>query len=174
VKRRLALSLFLLAGAACGKGPGAGTPVPQSMNESVAQFFAAVKANDQKRMGELWGTERGPASSSMSSDVLRQRLTVIQKYLDHSGYRVIEGPMMVPGREDLRTYRVELQRTNCNQVLPIDVVRTRSGGWLVYDVHLEAAGNPVGRCQPAAGTTPPPPPAPPPPPPAPAGEGTRL
>jgi hypothetical protein len=150
VKRRLALVLLLLTGvAACGKNPGAGAPVPQSMNESVAQFMAAVKANDQKRMGELWGTERGPAGRSMNPDVLRQRLTVIQKYLAHTGYRIIEGPLLVPGRDDLRTYRVELQRANCNQVLPMDVVRTRSGGWLVYDVHLESAGSPAGRCQPA-------------------------
>lgn len=152
MKRRLALLLFLLAGAtACGGGPGPGAPVPQSMNESVAQFLAAVKSNDQKRMGELWGTERGPAARSMNADVLHQRLTVIQKYLDHTGYRIIEGPLLVPGRDDLRTYRVELQRTNCNQVLPIDVVRTRSGGWLVYDVHLESAGTPAGRCQSGAG-----------------------
>jgi hypothetical protein len=149
VKRRFALSLLLLAAVACGKNPGAGAPVPQSMNESLAQFLAAVKANNQKRMGELWGTERGPAAGSMNSGVLRQRLTVIQKYLDHTGYRIIEGPLLVSGRDDLRTYRVELQRANCNQVMPIDVVRTHSGGWLVYDVHLESAGSPVGRCQPA-------------------------
>ena len=130
--------------------------MPQSMNESVSQFMAAVKANDQKRMGELWGTERGPASRSMNADVLRQRLTVIQKYLDHTGYRIIEGPLLVPGRDELRTFRVELQRTNCNnQVLPVDVVHTHSGGWLVYDVHLESAGSPAGRCQPTgAGTRP--------------------
>ena len=150
MKRRFALSLLLLAAAACGKSPGAGTPVPQSMNESLAQFLAAVKANNQKRMGELWGTERGPAAGSMNSDRLRQRLTVIQKYLDHSGYRIIEGPLLVAGRDDLRTYRVELQRANCNQVMPIDLVRTNSGGWLVYDVHLESAGSPVGRCQQAS------------------------
>ena len=148
MKRRLALSLLLLAGStACGAKHGSGAPVPQSMNESVSQFLAAVKANDQKRMGELWGTERGPAANSMNAGVLGQRLAVIQKYLDHTGYRIIEGPLLVPGRDDLRTFRVELQRTNCNQVLPIDVVRTRSGGWLVYDVHLESAGSPGGRCQ---------------------------
>ena len=123
------------------------------MNESVAQFLAAVKANDQKRMGELWGTERGPASRSMNADVLRQRLTVIQKYLDHTGYRIIEGPLLVPGRDELRTYRIELQRASCSQVMPIDVVRTNSGGWLVYDVHLESAGSPGGRCQPAGTET---------------------
>jgi len=118
------------------------------MNESISQFLTAVKANDQKRMGELWGTERGPAVNNMNSRALQQRLTVIQKYLDNSGYRIIEGPLLVPGHDDRRTYRVELQRSNCNHVLPIEVVRTRSGGWLVYDVHLESAGNPTGRCPP--------------------------
>jgi len=156
--RRLAapVCFVLLAGlAACGKRSGPGTPVPQSMNESVAQFLAAVKANDLSRMGNLWGTERGPASQSMDGQVLRQRLTVIQKYLDHSGYRILEGPLAVPGRDEVRTFRIELQRTGCNQALPIDVIRTRSGGWLVYDVHLESAGNPTARCQPAGtGTRP--------------------
>ena len=124
------------------------------MNESLAQFLTAVKANDVKRMGELWGTAHGPAAGSMNDRVLRQRLVVIQKYLDHSGYRVVEGPLLVLGRDDLRTYRVELQRSNCNHVLPIDLVRTRSGGWLVYDVHLESAGTPAGRCSETTGTRP--------------------
>jgi hypothetical protein len=151
----MAFLLFLLAGAACGGRARSGTPLPQSMNESLAQFLAAVKENDLQRMGRLWGTERGPAAESMNPDVMRQRLSVIQKYLDHTGYRIIEGPLLAPGRDDLRTFRVELQRANCSQVLPIDVVRTRSGGWLVYDVHLESAGSPGGRCQPTGtGTRP--------------------
>src|SRR4051812_7055419 len=148
---RQLMTCLLLASVACGGGSRPGTVIPQSMNESVTQFLAAVKANNQQRMGELWGTERGPASGSMNAAVLRQRVAVIQKYLDHTGYRIVEGPLLVPGHDELRTFRVELQRENCNQVLPIDVVRTRSGGWLVYDVHLESAGSPSGRC-PAAGT----------------------
>jgi hypothetical protein len=155
VKRRLALMLVLLASGACGKNPGAGAPVPQSINESITQFFAAVKTNDIRRMGELWGTEHGPAAGSMDAGKLRQRLTVIQKFLDHTGYRIIEGPLLVSGHDDRRTFRVELQRANCNQVIPIDVVRTRSGGWLVFDVHLESAGSPAGPCRTTAtGTNP--------------------
>lgn len=152
--RRLAVCLVLLAaqgGAACRRSSAPPTPVPQTMNEAVAQFLAAVKDNDLRRMGSLWGTERGPAAQNMNGDVLRQRLTVIQKYLDHTGYRIIEGPLLVPNNDELRTFRVELQRAACNHVLPIDVIRTRSGGWLVYDVHLEAA-NP--RCPAGAGTGP--------------------
>ena len=149
--RRLPVLLVLL-GAACGRGPGPQAPVPQSVNAALEQFLAAVKANDLGKMSSLWGTDRGPASQWMKTNELRQRVTVIQKYLDHTGYRIIEGPLAVPNRADLRSYRVDLQRTGCNQAVPIDVIRTRSGGWLVYDVHLEAAGSPGGRCQPASGT----------------------
>lgn len=155
MKRRLAVQFVLLAAlTACSKRQGPGTPIPQSTSASVTQFLAAVKANDLKRMGELWGTERGPAAESMNPEVLRQRVAVIQKYLDHTGYRVIEGPLLVPGHDELRTYRVELQRTNCNQVLPIDIIQTKRGGWLVYDVHLESAGSPTGRCPQGVGTRP--------------------
>ena len=150
--RRLPVFLLLL-GAACGRGSAPQTPVPQSVNAALEQFLSAVKANDLGRMGGLWGTNRGPAAQWMKSQELRQRLAVIQKYLDHVGYRIVEGPLAVPNRSDLRTYRVDLQRQGCNQVVPIDVVRTRSGGWLVYDVHLEAAGSPAARCQPTGSGT---------------------
>ena len=88
--RRLTVLLTLL-GAACGRGAaGPQTPVPQSVNAALEQFLTAVKANDLSRMGALWGTDRGPASQWMKSAELRQRLAVIQKYLDHAGYRLVD------------------------------------------------------------------------------------
>lgn len=154
--RRLVVFLVMLGVGCGGRGVGPQGPVPQSMNESLTQFLAAVKANDLTRMGGLWGTERGPAAQRMDAKTLRQRLTVIQKYLDHAGYRVVEGPLPASARADLRTYRVELQRDRgCSHVVQIDVVATGSGGWLVFDVHLESAGNPAASCTPSrAGTRP--------------------
>jgi hypothetical protein len=110
--------------------------------------MAAVKANDIDRMGELWGSERGPASGYRSAEYLRKTLTVFQKYFNHTGYRVVEGPSKVQGKENLMNVRIELQRpTGCNIQLPIDLIRANSGGWLVFDVHLEAAGNPAVVCK---------------------------
>lgn len=151
--RRLAV-LITLGGLACG-GPPPAPPSPQAMSETLAQFLTAVKANDLDRMGRLWGTERGPATEWMNAAELKQRLTVIQKYLMHVGYRVVEGPLAVPAVADRRTFRVELQRQRCNRVLPIDLVHTKRGGWLVVDVHLENAGNPMAACPPqGSGTRP--------------------
>lgn len=146
--RRLAL-LALVAGVGCGGGRPPAEAAPQSVTASLAEFMAAVKANDLTRMGALWGTERGPATGWMKEDQLRMRLTVIQRYLMHAGYRVVEGPLSPPGAGSTKsTVRIELQRPRCNVVLPIDLVRTRGGGWLVYDVHLESAGNPAAACGP--------------------------
>jgi hypothetical protein len=145
VKPRLAV-LVGLGLLACGGGGR--PPVPQSLPETLAQFMAAVKASDLKRMGALWGTERGPAGDWMKPAELNQRLTVIQKYLDHAGYRVLEGPLAIPGQNNERSFRVELRRANgCTVVLPIDLIRAKKNTWLVVDVHLDTAGNPASACR---------------------------
>ena len=152
--------LLALGVAACGGARSPAPPAPQTLNEALSQFLDAVKAKDFTRMGNLWGDERGPASSFMKPDDLQRRLWTIQVYLDHTGYRVIEGPLQaqpfnptfrnVPSPEKLREFRIELQREPCNRVVPITLVRPKSGGWLVYDVRLESVGNPRSGCQPPA------------------------
>jgi hypothetical protein len=143
--RRL-IVLGAVLGAACGGGRSQ-LPVPATMNDAVNQFLEAVKAKDIPRMGQLWGSARGPAAQWMSDSVLHMRMTVVQRYLTASGYRIVEGPLSVPGRTDRRLFQVELQRSQCAHVQPIEIVQTHSGGWLVSDVHLESADTP-GTCSP--------------------------
>jgi hypothetical protein len=146
VKPRLAV-LVALGLLACGGGSR--TPAPQSLAETLAQFMSAVKANNLERMGQLWGSERGPAAEYMNAEYLRKSVTVFQIYLNHTAYRVVDGPLPVPGKDKLRTFHVELQRpSGCSVVVPIDLVRANSGTWLVNDIHLEAAGNPAAGCKP--------------------------
>lgn len=151
--RRLAL-VAVLAGFACGGRATMATPIPQNIKDALFEFMAAVKANNLERMGQLWGTDRGPARAFMEPGELKMRLTVIQKYLMHEGFRIVEGPIPSTGTKlSLRAMRIELQREGCNAVVPIDFVPVRAGGWLVYDVHLESAGNPAARCPSGAGTS---------------------
>jgi len=123
------------------------------MNDTVTQFMHAVKVKDLEAIGRLWGNERGPAASTMKGDELTKRVTVLQIYLAHDGYRILEGPQPVPGKENQRSYRVELQRRDCNITTTLDVIRAKSGGWLVYDVHLESLNNPASACKPKASGT---------------------
>src|SRR5881296_2189201 len=92
VRPRLAV-LVALGSLACGGGPGPGKAAPQSPQQALADFMAAVKANDLTRMGTLFGSDRGPASSFQDAGYLKNQLTTIQIYLNHTGYRVIEGPL---------------------------------------------------------------------------------
>jgi hypothetical protein len=142
--------LGAVLGVACGGGQRQ-TPVPATMSDAVNQFLDAVKANDIPRMGQLWGSTRGPASEWMSDSVLHMRMTVVQRYLTARGYRIVEGPLAVPGRTDRRMNQVELQRQQSAHVQPLEIVQTRRGGWLVSDVHLESAATPgPGSCPSAA------------------------
>jgi hypothetical protein len=148
VLRRLAVILGL-GGLACQSHSSALAPNPLSMDAVVAAFLHAVKANDLDRLGTLWGTERGPAATWMPADELKKRLTVIQKYLNYDGYRVVDGPLAVGGHDNERTFRVELERQSCNVVVPLDLIQAKTGQWLVIDAHLESVSNPEQACKPA-------------------------
>jgi hypothetical protein len=143
--RRLTV-VGVVLGLACGGGRNQ-IPVPATTNDAVKQFLDAVQARDIPRMGRLWGSARGPAAQWMSDSVLQMRMSVVQRYLTAPGYRIVEGPLPVPGRSDRRLFQVELQRPQCVHVQPIEVVQTHSGGWVVADVHLESATTP-GSCRP--------------------------
>jgi hypothetical protein len=140
--------LVTLGVLACGGGRGPQTPTPQSPQQALTEFMAGVKANDLKRMGNLWGSDRGPASRWMKPEDLNQRLTLLQIYLNHVGYRVLDGPTPVPGQEKIQRFRLELQRpNNCTVVFPIDLMRA-DGGWLVNAVDLASLPNPARACKP--------------------------
>src|SRR2546423_15189842 len=107
VRPRLTV-LVALGSLACGGGAAPGKVAPQSPQETLAQFMSAVKDNNISRMGTLWGSERGPATNWMKSDQLRERLTVVQRDVDHAGYRVIEGPLVGPGHDNMNGFRCGL------------------------------------------------------------------
>lgn len=146
--RRLAVHVAILA-AACGGGAAPAPPGPATAADAVAGFLDAVRLADIKTMAEFWGDERGAAAAWMAPDELDKRLAVVQRYLDHTAYRVVEGPVPVRGDPKRVSFRVELRRGDCVQVQPIDLVRARQGGWVIQDVHLEAARSPTTACSPA-------------------------
>ncbi len=151
--RRLMVFFTALA-VGCGGGGGQSqVPIPATMNDALGQFLDAAHANDIHKMSRVWGTSRGPASEWMSDSTLAMRMTVVQRYLSANGYRIVEGPLAVPGHADHRLFRVELQRSQCLHIQPIELVQASRGGWLVYDVHLESA-NEAGMCPGRTGTRP--------------------
>ncbi len=109
--------------------------------------MAAVQANSLVAMSELWGGRRGPAAGYMDAEELEQRLTVIQTYLEHERYEILRvNEPRLDDRQNQRTIEIRLSRKGCTPVVPITVIRYRDG-WLVNQIDLEAAGNPVRRCR---------------------------
>ena len=145
MRPRLAV-LVTLGALACG-GHSPSRLAPQSPQETVTQFMLAVKANDLEHMRTLWGSERGLASDHMKDEEVRKRLRLLQIYLNHVGYRVIEGPLPVPKKDDRVSFRVELQRAKgCTIVVPLEVARA-SGRWFVVGTDLAAIPNPEEPCK---------------------------
>ena len=151
--RRLGLLLVLAALAACGGGSATpSVPGPASPADALAGFLDAVRRNDLGQVSRLWGSEKGAAAGWMGADELNKRVTVIQTYLSHEAYRIVEGPTPVAGSSRRLSFQVELRRGDCVSVQPIDVVRTDGGGWVVQDVHLGEAVSLHG-CRAGAGPT---------------------
>lgn len=127
--------------AACGGRPVVTvTPAPSAPETAVEQFLAAVRAGDFARMGELWGTERGPSTvwSPNPPDVRRRQLTIMQRLLRNDEYRIV-GSEVSPTAPNRRTLSVELVRGTRRSVVPFTVVATRAGGWLIAEIGLDAA-----------------------------------
>jgi hypothetical protein len=138
------LLLIGAVAAACGARPSS-APQASDPSAAVADFLAAVRANDLAAMGQHWGTgERGPAARWLNAETLHQRLFVMQSMLAHERYEILADNAPVSADGD-RVLRVRLWRKGCEPVVPFTVVRYREG-WLVEAVGIEAAGNPARTC----------------------------
>ena len=141
-KRFIVLSSVLLLGA-CG-GSRSSDLQPAVAGATVGRFMEAVQDSNLATMGDLWGSERGPASAWMDRIEMRQRLTVIQSYLKNEGWEVTR----TAGAADLGgvlAVEVSMVRNGCRRTVPFAVIEAR-GRHLIENIDLTAAGNPAVRC----------------------------
>jgi len=142
---RFATSALILACSACGGKSVSLGPLPSDPVGAVQQFMAGVKANDLTRMGDVWGSDKGPANAWMPAEQRHQRLTVIQSMLAFESFRVDPNGVRAGKSPDERIVRVQLTRNGCTPIVPF-TTRQYRGGWLVSDIDLAAAGNPRRPC----------------------------
>jgi hypothetical protein len=148
--RRFAL-LPALALAACGGSGAAPSSVSPtaSPDATVTSFLRAVKDSNLTAMSQLWGTEDGSAAETKKPDQWERRVELMQIYLKHDAARVVASGPATGAGEDRYAVTVELARAGCIRQVPFTVVRRNRGGWLVNEIELTAAGNPVKGCDPA-------------------------
>jgi hypothetical protein len=154
--RYAGLAFAIASAGACGGRQVVTTSPSGSPEASVRAFLNAVKSSDMPAMRDLWGSERGPASSYLSKEEVEQRLTVIRTYLEHESFEFDQPNVAAPGISEQRIVRVRLNRKGCRPVVPFTTVLWKSS-WLVKDISLADAGNPARSCNPDSPTPPPPP-----------------
>ena len=126
-------------------GCGGQAPAPSSNPSGVIErFMEAAAAEDYQLMGELWGTDDGPAFRWMDADELRDRLTVIHGFILNRSYEVLPTqPRVGSGGRLILQVRITTLN-NCERVVPYTVVPFR-GEWLLEAIDLTAI-QPTRRC----------------------------
>ena len=142
---RALLVVLLCAGAACSHYQGGDVPEPKSPNLLLSRFLDAVKAKDTRTMGSLWGNADGPwhkVPPAYRDSVMQ----AFQMFLRHDTYKVLDGPLALSTDNRVLTFHVELQAPQCTRSQPFDVIKTKAGGWLMFNVHLEVESPIVPHC----------------------------
>ena len=146
--RNLVILMFGAATACGGRPAVTVAPAPATPEATVEQFLAAAADTNLERMGDLWGTARGPSVLTIPSQERQRRLAIMQRVLRNDEHRVVASEAS-PTRPDRRVLRVELVRDGQRFLVPFTLVIARTGGWLINEIGLDAAiPAPSGRTSP--------------------------
>ena len=146
IPRRVATVLLVLAGgllsAACASsGPARATGGPYgavSSEAAVRGFLDAANAEDFRRMGQLFGTARGPAVDEMGIEEVEARMIVLAKLLDNDGYTLRESNLEMLGPDRVRWEAALSGSRKGDVVVPVITVPSKDGRWFVERLNLDA------------------------------------
>ena len=151
MRKFILTSTLLFSAVACATAPaprpspggvgGAGASGALAPRLAVDAFLDAVRVEDIQAMGALFGTSRGALRDAISSsdraaaNQLEQRLIILQCYLAHDSYRILnEGP----GEGASRMIRVEITRGTSKRQPSLFAIQGPAGRWYVENVELAA------------------------------------
>ena len=144
-------ALFVLVSTACGGASGPGQAQPAAApSETVTSFLQAVADSNLTKMAQLWGSSKGSAAATGQPSDYQKRIVLMQSYLRHDESRIASD---IAESSSQHSMQVELRRVACTWVVPFTVVKADKG-WLVSNIDLTHAGNPVRPCDPDAKAAP--------------------
>ncbi|HEU4564399.1 MAG TPA: hypothetical protein VFS05_07120 [Gemmatimonadaceae bacterium] len=116
--------------------PGGGATGASSARAAVETFLASVRAQDVQATSAIWGTKSGPArdSDKMNRTQLEQRVLIMQCFLKHDRFRIVND---VPAAEGKRTVRVELTNAGRTRQTNFTTVEGPKSRWYVESADLE-------------------------------------
>lgn len=137
--KRFAVVLLVLLGA-CRSSAGGYTGPKASASTGAATpraavdgFLAAVHSQDLQAMSNFWGSVRGPAREALARDVLEKRELVMQCYLSHDRYSVLNE---MSGDQGRRVLRVTLTKGPITKETNFTSVQGPAARWYVEEVDL--------------------------------------
>lgn len=141
LSRALAVACGLAVWGACASS-GAVLSSPRSEygsmtpEQTVHAFLDAAQSKDYERMGQQFGTHKGPAELTLGVKDVEQRMVVLAAFLEHSGYDVKAAHQAL-----LQPYehRLDVTLTGTSRgtvTLPFITVRTDEGRWFVEKIDL--------------------------------------
>ncbi|MBC7791773.1 MAG: hypothetical protein H7Z74_17640 [Anaerolineae bacterium] len=116
--------------------PGASRSVAgaASPRAAVEEFLAAIKAEDIQTLTLKWGYAKGPARDGDKREQLEKSALIMQCFLDHETYRVLND---MPGEPGKRVFRVELVNGTVTRQTNFTTVEGPSARWYVESADLE-------------------------------------
>lgn len=113
-----------------------GTVGAADPREAISGFMAAVRAQDLRSMGAIWGTAKGPAREQFKQDELEKRLIVIQCLLNHDkwGFAEDRARLSAGGRQE---YLVEVRQGSLTAKTVFTTIAGPSGRWFVEIIDVQ-------------------------------------
>ncbi len=112
-------------------GQGAGAV---SSRAAVEQFLGAARTQDINAMSLIWGTENGPARTTVQRDQLERRIVSMMCHLRHDQYRIVDETSVLQGQ---RRLTVDLTTSNMTRRTNLVTIPANTGGWYVLSADLE-------------------------------------
>lgn len=101
---------------------------------AVEEFLAAIRAEDIQTLTIKWGYAKGPARDGEKREQLEKSALIMQCYLDHESYRILNDSPGVPGK---RVFRVELTNGPISRQTNFTTVEGPGSRWYVESADLE-------------------------------------
>lgn len=138
------LSALLLASlaVACGR-PSAPAGIEPAPEVAFGAFMQAVADSNLSRMAQLWGTGAGSAAETGRPRDYQRRVAIMYSYLRGATGRVLSE---VERTQAQSTLVVEFFRAGCARRVPVTMVRTGRGGWLLQALDVGQVGVPGAAC----------------------------
>lgn len=137
-------SCLLAVGVALVAAGSAQAQSPRTPSAVVEEFMRATADSNLTRMGDLFGTSKGPARATGVPKDYEKRMVIMNAYLKGVTARALNE--VDNGKSNERVVTTEIAHGVCRVTIPITTVKTKAG-WIVRSFDLTQAAEVRKPCE---------------------------